>query len=78
MVVQFDKNIFYPWETASAVISVDNSQSKVGVNVVEYQLVQRVVIGSKGFFSNIYKNDFPILGNTDKSGVQAGQPEVHK
>ena len=73
MVVNLEKNVFYSNEVANAMITVNNSECKLKITEVEFQVTQKVKIGGKRWDGN-----FDILENKDKSGLSAGHAEITK
>lgn len=76
MLVSFEKNVFYPYEMANSLITVNNSQCSLKIREVEFQLTQKIYIGSD--WGRKFIRNFDILENKDRSGIEKGQGEVTK
>jgi hypothetical protein len=69
MQVAFQKNVFFSNEIANAMVTVDNTKSKLRVNEIEFQVTQHLKI-SNGHRTHHHKKD--ILENKDLSGIPPG------
>ena len=58
MMVEFEKNVYFPDEKASAIVQADNTKSQLKVKEIEFEIVQEIFLNGSH-----WSGTFEILEN---------------
>lgn len=65
MMVEFEKNVYFPDDKASAIVQADNTKSQLKIKEIEFEIIQEIYLNGSH-----WHGQFEILENQDRSGVK--------
>ena len=75
MSAQFTKNVFYNNEWAGCDLHINNNESQLPIREVEFQVCQRLFLGTPGGWGRTHTENFDVLENQDHAVIAAHHPD---